>query len=158
MDSVEMQRTALLLIFAFVTATRANAEDLASFGLTDLELLSDKKGEDVRGLGVFAHSNSTSGISVNVVAPDFGSSFNFFAASQNSSKDTKTTSDVTTQPTSLGVGVQSTSLAGISDIVFTLTNNAGGFSNTFNVQMSGLRAWTSGQSIGGSDGVLNFSP
>ena len=153
-----MQRTALLLIFAFIAATRAKSQDLASFGLTDLEILSDKKGENVRGLGLFAHSNSTSGISVNVVAPDFGSSFNFFAASQNSSADKKTTSDPTTQPTSLGVGVQSTSLASISDIVFTLTNNAGGFIKTFNVQMSGLRAGASGQSTGGSDGAINFLP
>ena len=153
-----MQRTVLLLIFAFIAATRANSDDLASFGLTDLEILSNKQGENVRGLGLFAHSNSASGISVNVVAPDFGSSFNFFAASQSSSKDKKTTSDVTTQPTSLGVGVQSTSLAGISDIVFTLTNNAGGFIKTFNVQMSGLRAGTSGQSTGGSDGAFNFLP
>lgn len=153
-----MQRTALLLLFAFVAATRANSEDLASFGLTDLELLSDKKGENVRGLGLFAHSNSTSGISVNVVAPDFGSSFTSFAASQNSSKDKKTTSDLTTQPTSLGVGVQSNSLVGMSDIVFTLTNDAGGFIKTFNVQMSGLRAGTSGQSIGGPDGTFIFLP
>ena len=151
-----MQRAVFLLIFLAFTATAGNAEDLASFGLTELEILSDEKGQEVRGLGVFAHSNSASGISVNVVAPGFGSNFSFFASNQNSSRDSKTTSDITAQPDSLGVGVQSTSLAGIADIVFTLTNNADGFSRTFNIQLSGFRTRASGQSIGGSDAALSF--
>ncbi|HBV62467.1 MAG TPA: hypothetical protein DEF45_05535 [Rhodopirellula sp.] len=153
-----MQRAALLLLFVGFAATRGDAEDLASFGLSELEILSDKKGEKVRGLGLFAHSTSASGFSVNVVAPGYGSSFNFFATNHNSSSDKKAASDVTAQPDSLGVGVESTSLAGISDIVFTLTNDAGGFTKTFNVQISAFRARASGQAIGGSDGVLSFNP
>ena len=73
-----MQHTALWLIFVGFAAIRGNgnAEDLASFGLTELEIVSDKMGEKVRGLGVFSHSNSASGISVNVVAPGLASNFN----------------------------------------------------------------------------------
>ncbi|MAI72005.1 MAG: hypothetical protein CMM01_13980 [Rhodopirellula sp.] len=132
------------------------AEELALFGLDDVEVISDSEGTKVRGLGMFARSNVAAGISVNIMAPGFGSNFNLFATDHNHTNDGKLTSDVTAQPTGLGVAAQSVGIAKITSFNLLLNSDSNGFIRAFDFEMSALTSQSSGQTLGGAGASLLF--
>lgn len=146
----------LFLALVCVALFECKAEDLASFGLDDVEVLSDSEGTKIRGLGMFAKSNVAAGISVNIVATGFGSNFNLFATDQHHTQDGKTTSDVTAQPNDLGVAAQSTGIAKITSFGPLLSNDINGFISTFSLQMSAFTSQASGQALSGLGAANSF--
>jgi hypothetical protein len=135
-----------------------HAEDLACFGLDEIEVLSDRQGHQVRGLGIFAKSNASSGIAVNIVTPGFGSNLNLFATDHNSSSDRQITSDITSQPNSLGVGVMSIGIVSINNLSLSLSNDTDGSLRTFSIQMSAFSSQASGNAFGGVSSPIAFEP
>ena len=75
-----------------------SAEDLAAFGIGDVEVMTDDDGQNVRGLGMFSRTTSAAGISMNILDPNTGSQWNLFNTAFDSSDDTKLTTDVTALP------------------------------------------------------------
>ena len=151
-----MRFSVLVLALACFALLECKAEDLASFGLNDIEMLSDSEGTKIRGLGMFARSNVAAGISVNIVAPGFNSNSNLFATDHHHTDDGKTTSDVTAQPNDLGVAAQSTGIAKITNFGLLLNQDANGFISVFNLQMSAFTSQASGQALSGMGASLSF--
>lgn len=155
-ESCTVKFSVWLLALACWTPFGCNAEDWACFGLDEIEVLSDRQGHQVRGLGIFAKSNASSGIAVNIVTPGFGSNLNLFATDHNSSSDRRITSDVTTQPNSLGVGVMSIGIVSINNLSLTLSNDTDGSLRTFSIQMSAFSSQAGGNAFGGVSSPIAF--
>lgn len=149
-ESCTVKFSVWLVALACWTPFGCNAEDLACFGLDEIEVLSDRQGHQVRGLGIFAKSNAASGIAVNIVTPGFGSNMNFFATDHNASSDRKLTND-SKYPSFLGVGVRSIGIVSFDDVSLTLSNDTEGALRTFSIQMSAFSSRASGQAIGGME-------
>lgn len=135
-----------------------SAEDLAAFGIGDVEVMTDDDGQNVRGLGMFSRTTSAAGISMNILDPNTGSQWNLFNTAFDSSDDTKLTTDVTAQPASLGTGVQSSALAAFADADVSVSNDVDGIVSTFSFGFTGVAASANGQALGGSDSPFVFSP
>lgn len=135
-----------------------SAEDLGAFGIADVEVMTDDDGQNVRGLGMFSRTTSAAGISMNILDPNTGSQWNIFNTAFDSSDDTKLTTDVTAQPTSLGTGVQSSALAAFADADVSVSNDVDGLVSTFSFGFTGVAASANGQALGGSDAPFVFAP
>lgn len=135
-----------------------SAEDMGAFGLGDVEVITEAQGENVRGLGMFARTTSAAGISMNILDPNTGSQWNVFNTAFDSSSDDKLTSDVTSDPTGLGVGVQSNALAAISAMDVAVDNTIGTETTSFAFTVGGFGSNASGQSLGGSAESFVFTP
>ncbi|MAI35372.1 MAG: hypothetical protein CMM07_27355 [Rhodopirellula sp.] len=147
----------LAAVFA-VLPSLCSAEDMGAFGLGDVEVITEAEGQNVRGLGMFARTTSAAGISMNILDPNTGSQWNVFNTAFDSSDDTKLTSDVTAAPTGLGVGVQSSALAAISELDVTIGNDVDGVTNSFSFTVGGFGSNANGQALGGSDLPFTFQP
>ena len=148
---------ALAAMFAALP-TVGFAADLSSFGLGDVEVISDAEGQNVRGLGMFSRSTSASGISMNVIDPNTGSQWNNFSTAFNTSDDTKTTTDVSSNLNSIGVGAETNALAQLADIDVTVSNAVGVDITTFTFGTTGNAAMSAGKAIGGSQAGFLFAP
>ena len=142
-----MRYSVLFLALSCFVLFECKAEELALFGLDDVEVISDSEGTKVRGLGMFARSNVAAGISVNIMAPGFGSNFNLFATDHNHTNDGKLTS---------GVAAQSVGIAKITSFNLLLNSDSNGFIRAFDFEMSALTSQSSGQTLGGAGASLLF--
>ena len=148
---------ALAAMFAALP-TVGFAADLSSFGLGDVEVISDAEGQNVRGLGMFSRSTSSSGISMNIVDPNTGSQWSLFNTAFNTADDAKTATSVATDPNTIGVGTETNGLAQIADLDVSVTNTLGLEVSTFNFTTTGVAAMSAGRSIGGSVTSFTFTP
>lgn len=147
----------LAAVFA-VLPSLCSAEDMGAFGLGDVEVITEAQGQNVRGLGMFSRTTSAAGISMNILDPNTGSQWNVFNTAFDSADDTKLTSDVTSDPVGLGVGVQSSALAAVSDMDVTIGNDVDTVTSTFSFQITGFGSNANGQALGGTATPFEFSP
>jgi hypothetical protein len=163
MDEAKMKTKYVLLSIAVYLCIhpRCQGEELSKFGLGNLKPISKSSAEKVRGLGIFAAALSSSGISVNIVDPNTTSKMSSFNSAYNQGLDLKTTSDVSLAPNSLGAAGETSGLAQIQDLNFTISRTLGSMSNTFTVSMNGLSTVTSTHSFAGASQPVfsgTFSP
>lgn len=152
-----MKRVLALAVALVVAPGSCLAADLGKFGISGVKKISQKRAENVRGLGIFARSTSATGISMNIVDPNTGSQWNMFNTAFNTSDDAKTTADVTSQPNSLGAGAETSGLAQISDMNVTVSNTIDGNTAAFQFTTVGIAGLTSGRGISGSQGPILFN-